>query len=630
MSAALKVGEALLWPPPQTIEYGAGYAELPEDGVILIAAEDYQSLLGAAREVQRALQGATGGAWPLVAGGFGVSSDFAVALNQVPGSSAHPEGYTIRVAAGRFDAVASTARGLAYAAQTLCQLARNWGAHWRECRIVDWPDFPNRGVMLDVSRGRVPTMETLYGLVDRLAALKYNQLQLYTEHTFAYRQHREVWADASPLTGEEILALDVYCRERFIELVPNQNTFGHMRPWLTRERYRDLAEAPHGCNTRWGWFAEPFSLNPGDPRSLELVSSLLDELLPHFSSRQVNVGCDETVDLGEGRSRETVAARGFGAVFLDYLLKVHAEVQRRGRTMQFWGDIIMEYPELTDLLPRDAVALEWGYEANHPFDEHGARFAASGVPFYVCPGTSSWNSIAGRTENALANLENAARNGLRHGAVGYLVTDWGDNGHWQPHAVSLLPFFQGAAWAWSGARTQGSDVVAAADLLLFECTRGSLARVAHDLGVVDLLLGMPIHNTAALFQVLQSTPAAIASRFAEVDGGAPVRERLLQAVQRLDSIRRELAACQSDARDGHLLIPEFAWAAAMLAHACQRGLWVLDGAQPADAARLAVDAERLIAEYGGLWHARCRPGGYTGSVKLLDALHDSYQSDGSA
>ena len=98
--------------------------------------------------------------------------------------------------------------------------------------------------------------------------------------------------------------------------------------------------------------------------------------------------------------------------------------------MQFWGDIILEHPQLVPELPRDVFALEWGYEADHPFAEHGALFSKAGIPFYVCPGTSSWNSIAGRTKNALENQLNAARSGLEHGAVGFLNTDWGDNGHW--------------------------------------------------------------------------------------------------------------------------------------------------------------------------------------------------------
>ncbi len=196
----------------------------------------------------------------------------------------------------------------------------------------------------------------------------------------------------------------------------------------------------------WGEMTGPFSLCPIDPRSLELVCDLYDELLPHFSSRTVNVGCDEAVDLGQGRSKDICEKFGIGQVYLDYLLKIHREVNRRGFRMQYWGDIIIHYPDLIPLLPEDATALEWGYEADHPFGLHAQKFAQAGIPFYLCPGTSAWNSIAGRTTNALANLKSAAENGLAYGAVGYLNTDWGDNGHWQPLPVSYLGMAMGAAY----------------------------------------------------------------------------------------------------------------------------------------------------------------------------------------
>src|SRR5262249_41747840 len=151
-----------------------------------------------------------------------------------------------------------------------------------------------------------------------------------------------------------------------------------------------------------------YSLCPLDPGSIRLVEGLFDELLPHFSSSQFNVGCDETWDLGQGRSREECRKRGTERVYLDFLLKIHALVTQRGRRMQFWGDIIIHTPELIPNLPRDVIALEWGYEADHPFDRDGSLFKEAGIPFYVCPGTSSWLSCSGRTDNAIANLKSAA------------------------------------------------------------------------------------------------------------------------------------------------------------------------------------------------------------------------------
>ena len=60
--------------------------------------------------------------------------------------------------------------------------------------------------MLDVSRGRVPSLQTLLDLVDKLADFKINEFQLYMEHTFAYRNYEPVWRGWGALTGEEISA----------------------------------------------------------------------------------------------------------------------------------------------------------------------------------------------------------------------------------------------------------------------------------------------------------------------------------------------------------------------------------------------------------------------------------------
>lgn len=241
--------------------------------------------------------------------------------------------------------------------------------------IEDWPDFSVRGVMLDISRDKVPTMSTLFSLIDMLAEWKINQVQLYTEHTFAYSQHRKVWEHASTMTAEEIQQLDRYCQERFIDLVPNQNSFGHMERWLKHDEYAHLAEAIDGAETPWGFrWKGPFSICPTDPQSPEFLKGLYTELLPNFSSSFFNVGCDETFDIGQGRSKADCDRIGVHRVYLNFINEVNNLVQSNGKQMMFWGDVILHQPDLIAELPKDIIALQWGYEANHPFDKEGEQF----------------------------------------------------------------------------------------------------------------------------------------------------------------------------------------------------------------------------------------------------------------
>ena len=483
------------------------------------------------------------------------------------GAVGHAEGYRLAIDAGGVEIVAEDEAGARHAAMTLRQIARQASGGLPGLVIEDWPDFRRRGVMLDVSRDRVPTMATLYALVDLLAEWKLNELQLYTEHTFAYRDHEEVWRDASPFTAEEIVALDRYCAERGIELVPNQNSFGHLERWLKLPRYRPLAEAPDGFMDPFGRRRPgPFSLCPIDPRSLEFLSGLYDELLPQFKSRYFNVGCDETFDLGQGRSRAACEERGKGVVYLEFLTAIAGRVAQHGRTMMFWGDIILNHPELIPALPPGAIALEWGYEADHPFGAETAKFAAAGIPYYVCPGTSSWNSIAGRTANAIGNLQSAAESGRTNGALGYLVTDWGDNGHWQPLPVSYLGFAGGAAQAWAGAANRDLDLARALDRHVFLDAAGVMGATASDLG--NVYLAAPrMRNGSALAQLLLAPEDSVTEgAFAELTIAG--LERAQDAVQ---AAIRPLARARMARPDAALVAAELAHAAALLGFACRLG-----------------------------------------------------------
>src|ERR1700677_5098205 len=94
-------------------------------------------------------------------------------------SISHPQGYRLSIVPAGITISASTPAGQFYAAATLRQLKRQFPKSLPCLEIEDHPDFPVRGVMLDISRDKVPTMQTLYELIDLLASWKINQLQLY-------------------------------------------------------------------------------------------------------------------------------------------------------------------------------------------------------------------------------------------------------------------------------------------------------------------------------------------------------------------------------------------------------------------------------------------------------------------
>ena len=526
----------------------------------------------------------------------------------------HEEGYLLTIDRRGVRLVFRKPAGLRSATATLGQLLRQYGCRLPFLKIRDWPDFPRRGVMLDISRGRVPRLETLLELIDHLADFKINEFQLYTEHTFAYRKYETVWRQWGALTAEEIRKLDARCRELGIDLVPNQNSFGHLRYFLEHPSLRKLAEISEPYEGSTGDFLRfPSTLAPNNHDTVKFLRGLYDELLPNFSSKYFNVGCDETWDLGRGQSKKLCERRGKGRVYVDFLKQIQREVSQRGRRMMFWGDIILHHPMLIKNLPRGVIALNWGYEADHPFGKEAATFAKSKVPFYVCPGTSSWMTLIGRHDNGFANLVSAAKAGLKHGAIGYLNTDWGDGGHPQPLAVSYAPFLVGAAVGWCGKSYNKKLLGPVLSRDVFHDRTGRVAKAALSLGFAHRKFGYLEPNITPFGAVIAAPPPETRELFCRsgLKYYAHIPEqRIRAALAELEKQRSVLGKARPMTRSGKVLQTELDLAARMAAQSCHIMLWqqALAGGKQGLARRLARAGiralETLEREFDAYWPAR--------------------------
>lgn len=539
---------------------------------------------------------------------------------------AEPQAYTLKV---EDDIVirGGDAAGVFYGCCTLRQLLLGEPDGLPVMTIEDAPHFKHRGYMLDISRDRVPTLETLYMLVDELSAMKYNQLQLYIEHTFQFPGHHYAWQHASPLTGEDVLRLDAYCKQRHVELVPNQNSLGHMERFLKHGPYRWMAESPQGFDGPDGAWRAPSTLNPLLPDSLGFVCDLYDSLLPYYSSTQFNVGCDEPWELGRGKSKEAVAERG-GRVYLDWILALHKEVTQRGRAMMFWGDIILHYPELVPELPKDVIVMEWGYEPTHPFEENCAKYAEAGVPFYVCPGVSSWNSLAGRSREAMGNIARAALEGKKHGAIGLLVTDWGDRGHWQPWPVSYIGMAYAAAMAWSADVARQPKMDEGLDIHVYQDSAREMATISNDLASVYIQVGPPNINGQVLAYALEWTPENYRDKlkFYEDWGGHEANitpDNLRAVIQLIDSTVARIESTRMTRPDAALIRAEWRTAAHLLRHGA-KWLLYLQGETGYAPAELLAEIDTLILQQRQNWLARSRPGGLDDSIRRFEPLRAVY------
>ncbi len=538
----------------------------------------------------------------------------AIKVIRTDSAPGHPEGYALDISTAGVEISFREQGGLRAATATLRQLLREYGRRLPCLHILDWPDFARRGVMLDISRGRVPKLETLLDLAEKISDFKINELQLYTEHTFAYKKYKSVWQSWGALSGEEIQKLNARCRELGIDLVPNQNSFGHLRYFLEDSRLKKLAEIPkpYEAETK-DFLRRPTTLAPNHPGTLPFLRDLYDELLPHFSSEFFNIGGDETWDLGKGQSKKLCELKGKGRVYLDFLKKIHSETRKRGKNMMFWGDIILKYPALIRELPKDVIALNWGYEANHPFAKEAAKFAKAKIPFYICPGTSTWQTLIGKHDNALANLHAAAKAGKRFGALGFLITDWGDGGHPQPLAVSWPMLAAGASLAWNARSLNERELSEVLSRDVFEDSTNKIATAAWNLGLAHKKLGVNALNETPLGTVIAAPKPADRELFCRngLKWFAKIpAAKIKAALQEIEKQRTILAQAKPDSSSGKILAQELDLAARMAAQSCHFMLWQ----QAVAAGKMTVakkiaragirDLQRLERDFKRYWPTR--------------------------
>lgn len=543
--------------------------------------------------------------------------------DELPFTSEHDEtlseqGYRISIGQHSLSVAYKDLAGRWNALQTLRQLAKQDSLACGE--IIDWPSMPVRGVLLDISRDRVPSMEKLKELLTLWSQLKYNQVQLYMEAAFAYQGEEAAWQGRSPITASELDEIRLWCDDLGLELVANQATFGHMENWLDKPEYQHLAENLGGCYDGHGNFRNhSFCLSAVNPQARQFVERLLDELLPHFTSPWVNVNCDETFDLGVGDSAQSCEARGKGRVYLDYVNAIAQMLATRGRRMMLWADIIINYPELVPELPGNAIAMNWGYEADHDWDGSCKLLQDAGVQHYVVAGTATFAALTGRWHNAKTNVEQAIAAAVKYKASGFYMSEWGDFGHAQPWVAGYPAMIYGACAAWQPQCLPGVDIEQALANVMNQDCIAPLMQLADSYlhtQTANQLPGVGIYG-ALLFNQMTNRHMKKVKHWS-VDGFKKAQAQCEDALQQLEQ------ASEGNVQRECLITAKLAVFANKLGVALSQQQDYRVEALPTQTKReLAGELAQLIPPYQQAWRQESREGGLADSTSRLAFLQQT-------
>lgn len=365
------------------------------------------------------------------------------------------EEYHLIIQEDRIQIISKTEKAAFYGLVTLKQLQSEQIIETQE--IKDKPDLEVRGLMLDISRAKVLNVSSIKKIIDLVAELKYNHLELYVEgFSYEYKNIKEALADKNYLTQEEYLEVEKYAIEKYIDFVPNQNGFGHMSDWLALDKFKELAECPDGFEI-WGSKRPPSTLDPTNPKSFELVKQMYEEMIPFTKSKYFNMNFDEPYELGHRKSKQECLKTSTEDVYIEYLEKLANVVRKYNKTPMIWGDVLVKHPDKISKLSKDIVFIDWGYNKAYDFVNHAKMLEELKVKYLLAPGTSTWSSITGRFIDMKETIENSTYASKKYHGLGILLTDWGDMGHLQYLPSSYLGFIYGAMLSWSSGTIEDAE-----------------------------------------------------------------------------------------------------------------------------------------------------------------------------
>lgn len=408
------------------------------------------------------------------------------------------EAYRLTVRPNKITIAACSNRGFLYGVATLIQLCKISRAKIECVDIDDEPSYSNRGYMLDVSRGRVPTMDSLKALVDRLALYKINQLQLYMENCLRLDGFEEIWSQTDPFTPEEILNLDRYCNIRGIELVPCIASFGHLYDLFRSESFRKYSEMDTMIGEPFTWYHRMryHIINMSDPESFTLITGILDQYMPLFRSDKINICCDEAFDLGKGKSASMTKEMVYGEIYLSYVNRLVEYLQNKGKKVMIWGDIVQNHHEHMGKLNTQVTCLNWYYDYGVK-EETVKIFSDNGLKQYVCPSVSGYSRLVNAYDMSFTNIREMAKLGNQYHVEGFLNTDWGDSGHINMPALAIPGMIYGASQSWNVEDDRDFNTIdQAVSLVEYRDREKNLVGLLRELSRQDII----IFNDLAFFR----------------------------------------------------------------------------------------------------------------------------------
>ncbi len=252
-------------------------------------------------------------------------------LGDVTAAPSHPDAYQLNVTTRGIRIQSPTPAGLFYGVQTLLQLlppdvespTRRDVAWTLPCvQIVDYPRYPWRGLLLDVSRHFFPK-QFVEQYIDRMARYKMNVFHWHLTDDNGWRieikslpqltqigawrvprlakwgtreapREGEAATEGGYYTQDDIREVVAYAKQRFVTVVPEIEMPGHSLAALAAYPELSCTGGPFHVDPGSNFYQRiDNALCPGNEKTFEFIDKVFTEVAQLFPSEYVHVGGDE-------------------------------------------------------------------------------------------------------------------------------------------------------------------------------------------------------------------------------------------------------------------------------------------------------------------------------------------------
>jgi hypothetical protein len=246
--------------------------------------------------------------------------------------------------------------------RALMLLAREFRFHnGQNGHICETPRINRTGLMLDVSRNAVLTVDSIKHFLKKISLMGMDILMLYIEDIYFLNGYSHFGYMRGRYTDNELKEIDDYASMLGIEIIPYIQTLAHMGQilrWDDMEQYRDTGEI----------------ILAGEEKTYLFLDQMIGAVSSHFRSRRINIGMDEAHELGLGRYLALNGYRNRMQIMREHLNRVLGITEKYGLTAMIASDMLFhnegaaaDHYELGDTtacpieLPDNLDLMYWDY-----------------------------------------------------------------------------------------------------------------------------------------------------------------------------------------------------------------------------------------------------------------------------